>query len=333
MTTRRLLLTVAFLLVLAASGLGQANNVILGKVRGNNGMTLNNAIVELRRGGGEIMGQTVTRNDGDFSFSGLAFGEYEVAVTLSGYEPAVEVVRFKLPPGMATIETLRVEIMLKPRGDALLATPGVNFAQDVPKAARAAFDKGIARLREGKTAEGIELLNQATGIYNDYFNAHFALATEYYRLEKYSEALQSVERARQINDRESAVYYLFGMVMVKQRKVSVAEYAFREAVRLNGANIPARFYHGVTLTELGIRGNDPKQADADLMEAEKELNSAWDLSGKRLSGVHLELYKIHNQKNDKEAAARDLENFLKAEPNAKNAGALRETIQKLRGKH
>jgi tetratricopeptide (TPR) repeat protein len=208
----------------------------------------------------------------------------------------------------------------------------VNFAQDVPKTARSAFEKGIARLREGKSAEGIDLLNQATGIYGDYFNAHFALAAEYYRLEKYPEALQSAERARQINDRESAVYHLFGLVMLKQQKVAVAEYAFRESVRLNGSSIAGRFYHGVALAELGVRGGDPRQSAADLAEAEKELNSAWDLSGKRLSGVHLQLYRIHTHRKEREAAARDLENFLKAEPNAKNAGALRETIEQLRGK-
>ncbi|HEU4388840.1 MAG TPA: carboxypeptidase regulatory-like domain-containing protein, partial [Blastocatellia bacterium] len=259
--TKRLMRGLAVIPILATSGLfrnadcagfppAQANNVILGKVRGTNGVTLNNAIVELRRAGGELMSQTVTRNDGDFSFSGLATGEYEVAVTLSGYESTVEMARFKLPPSLSSIETLRVDIMLKPRVDVLLATPGVNFAQEVPKAARAAFEKGIARLREGKSAEGIGLLNQATSVYGDYFNAHFALANEYYRLEKYNEALQSVERARQINDRESGVYHLFGLVMLKQRKVVVAEYAFREAVRLNGASVAGRFYHGVALTEI-----------------------------------------------------------------------------------
>src|SRR5262245_28129202 len=163
--TWRILLRLVWIFLLPATANSQSN-VILGKVRSSGGQSLNNAIVELRRGGGGILSQTVTRNDGDFSFGSLATGEYEVAVTLSGFESAVELVRFKLPPGMATVETLRVEILLKPKVDQFLATPGVNFVQEVPRAARSAFERGISRLREGKSADGIALLREATGLYN-----------------------------------------------------------------------------------------------------------------------------------------------------------------------
>src|SRR5215216_4847579 len=86
----RRLLSAIMLILLSAISASAQNNMIRGKVRSSNGSTVNNAIVELRVGGGGMIGQTVTRNDGDFAFSNLIAGEYEVAVTLAGFEPTVQ---------------------------------------------------------------------------------------------------------------------------------------------------------------------------------------------------------------------------------------------------
>ena len=47
--------------------------------------------------------------------------------------------------------------------------------------------------------------------------------------------------------------------------------------------------------------------------------------------VYRQRARIHERRGNKEAAARDLENYLKAEPEAKNAEAIRHAIAKLRG--
>ncbi|HJZ67674.1 MAG TPA: carboxypeptidase-like regulatory domain-containing protein, partial [Blastocatellia bacterium] len=86
-------LAIAATLLLTAGAAAQ-NNTLRGKVRSTDGVTVNNAIVELRVGGGAMIAQAVTRNDGDFAFANLASGEYEVAVTIAGYEPAVQMARF-----------------------------------------------------------------------------------------------------------------------------------------------------------------------------------------------------------------------------------------------
>src|SRR5262245_35829494 len=93
MKRQTLVMVFALLLVSGEPALAQ-NNTIRGKVRSPNGVTVNNAIVELRIGGGAMISQTVTRNDGDFAFSNLNSGEYEVAVTIAGYEPTVQMARF-----------------------------------------------------------------------------------------------------------------------------------------------------------------------------------------------------------------------------------------------
>lgn len=324
----------AVLLLLSATAPAQSNtphtNTLRGKVRSMSGMTVNNAIVELRSAGGGMLAQTVTRNDGDFAFSNLAAGEYEVEVTVAGYQTTVQTARFNTPYRMDFAEVLNIEVLIRPRGEPILAAPGTNFTQDVPKPARAFFEKGVARLREGKFDEGIAMLREAIATYNDYFDAHFALGNEFFRQGRNKESLEEFERARQINDRQDAVYFMFGMLMLRERKFALAQRAFREASSINANRPASHFYRGQALVELAVRATDEVQRESDLSEAEKELNRAWELSSGRLTLVHLQRARIYERRGDKEAAARELENYLAAEPEAQNAAAVRTAIGRLR---
>ncbi len=331
MKMQNLFPALALMLFVAIAAPAQNNNMLRGKVRSPSGETLNNAIVELKIGGGGMIGQTVTRNDGDFAFSNLEAGEYEIEVNLAGYERTIQMARFNHSPGEHFQEVLNIEVLLRPKAEPATGAPGINFAQDVPKAAREAYEKGIARLREGKTDEGVRLLREATTVFPNYFAAHLGLGAEMLRAGKYNDALESLERARQINDREGMVYHLFGLVMMKQRKFTVAEYAFLQATHLDGTNAAAHFYRGLALIEIAVRGRDEKQQKSDLAEAEKEMDTAWDLSDRHMTAVYLQRARIFERRGEKQAAAEALEKYLKAEPQAKNAAAIREAISKLRG--
>ena len=284
-----------------------------------------------------MIGQTFTRNDGDFYFMRLSPGEYEVLVTMSGYEPAAQ--RVELRDSMrvntasdAISEVVTIEIILRPRAESVLAPPGTSFAQEVPKAARAAYEKGIAKIREIKSDEGIALLREAIAEFGDYFDAHLALGLEFYRIGKDREALEALERARQINDKGAVVYYTFGMVMVREQKFRAAEYAFGKAAELNDGHINAHFNHAVALIEVSLRTKDKAEIEKALADADRELDRAWELSGKKLHTVFLQRARIHEERGDKEAAARELEKYLKAEPDAKNGAVIKEAIAKLREK-
>ena len=331
---KRQTLVLAFALALVSSGDSFAqSNMLRGKVRAVNGVTVNNAIVELRIGGGAMISQTVTRNDGDFAFSNLSGREYEVSVSIAGYEPAVQMARFNQNDRMGFSEVINIEVLIRPKRDLALAPPGTSYAQEVPKRARAAYEKALARLRDGKSDEAVVALREAIATFNDYFDAHYVLGRELFRTGKDNEALEALERARQINDRQDAVYYLFGLVMMKQGKYAVAEFAFGEATRLNANNVWSRFHHGQALIELAVRTNDERQRNTDLSAAEKELDRAWENSEKRLLDVYLQRARIHEIRGQKEAAAADLENYLKAVPEAKNSATIRAAIAKLRGEN
>ena len=329
MNRRSFLSALAVIVMLAATASAQ-RNTLRGKVRAPDGTSINNAIVELKVSGGAMIGQTVTRNDGDFAFSGLESGEYEIAVTAAGFEPAIQIERFVNTDRMGFNEVLHTEIIVRPRADPSLPPPSTYFAQDVPKPARAAYEKAIAKLRDGKSEEGILLLREATATFNEYFDAHFALGRELFRAGRDNEALEELERARQINDRQDVLYHVFGLVMLKQQKYKLAQRIFNEALSINANNVQSRFYRGVALIELAIRESGAER-DTDFRDAEKELNRALELSNKRMTEVYKQRARIYERKGDKEAAARELESYLKAEPDDKNAEAIRQAIVKLRG--
>ncbi|HKP85005.1 MAG TPA: carboxypeptidase regulatory-like domain-containing protein [Blastocatellia bacterium] len=331
MNRRSFLSALVLMLVLALAAAASAQrNTLRGKVRAPDGTSINNAIVELRISGSGMIGQTVTRNDGDFAFSGLESGEYEIAVTAAGFEPAVQIERFVNSDRMGFNEVLQVEIIVKRRTDPALPAPSTHFAQDVPKPARSAYEKAIAKLRDGKSEEGIALLREATANFNEYFDAHFALGRELFRTGRDNEALEELERARQINDRQDGLYHMFGLVMLKQQKYKIAQRVFSEAISINATNVQSHFYRAMALIELAIRESGAER-EADFNDAAKELDRAWELSDKRMTEVYKQRARIYERRGNNEAAARELENYLKAEPDAKNAEAIRQAIAKLRG--
>jgi Tfp pilus assembly protein PilF len=335
--TQRSLSTLVTLLLLSTAGFAQSS-VLRGKVRSSDGAVVNNATVELRGSQGAVIGQIFTRNDGDFSFTRLRAGEYEVHVTMSGYETTVQMVELRdsmrvSSPSDVVSEIVTIEVVLRPRPDTTtLAPPGTSFAQDVPKAARDAYARGIAKLREGRSDEGIAALREATTEFNDYFDAHLALGVEYYRIGKDNDALLALERARQINDRGAGAYYTFGMVMVRQQKYRAAEYAFGKAAELNDSHVNAHFNHAVALIEIALRTKDAAEKKTSLVSADRELDRAWDLSSKKLNTVFLQRARVNEERGDKEGAARELESYLKAEPDAKNSSTIKDAIAKLRDK-
>ncbi|MEW6125876.1 MAG: carboxypeptidase regulatory-like domain-containing protein [Acidobacteriota bacterium] len=306
------------------------NNMIRGKVRSTNGTPVNHAIVELHDNSGAIISQTVTRNDGDFAFSRIVPSEYEVVVTVSGYDSSAQRVVFTQPDRSNFFEVVTIEVILKPRTDTTLPVIGTRFVQEVPKPARAAFEKAMEQLRDNKAQEAIALLREAVNNFNDYFDANFMLARELFRAGEDQAALEAIERARRVNEREGGVYHLFGLIMLRQRKFVVAEFAFREASNLKPNQPLFHFFRARALIEIAIYTKDEKEKIEDLALAEKELNQAWDLSEKKLNEVYLQRARIFLRRNDKAAAIKEFEAFLKAEPNAANAATVRQAIDNLR---
>lgn len=314
---------------------------IRGKVRNASGQTLPRITVDLQTGNGSLINQTVTNNEGDFAFSRLTDTAYIIVISAPDHLPVNERVEFyrTSDPNMPG-ETRVVDIALAPKAaDASATVPSARrpaFVQNIPPLARDSFDRGMKLAKEGKSDESIAALQEATKNFPDYFDAHFALANELIKLDRLAEAIAELEHARRINSKDDRVYQSFSVVLVKQKKYAVAAAVLGEASKLNPNDPQILVMRGSALIDQA-QTIDPSKSKESAAErntvfgmAENDLMKAYEMSGKKLAGVHLQMARLYEKKGDAERAATELEKYLKLSPDAKNADAIREAIKKLR---
>jgi len=326
----------AFIVMLAYCGSALAQgHIIRGKLRNSAGVNIARTSVVLERNGAMVE-QTVTNNEGDFTFSGLTDTSYTVVVSAVDYNPATESVEFVRATASDQPGELRtVEITLVARGGVRPPRAGINFVQDVPAPALAAYEGGLKLARENRIAEAIAAYENAVKLFPAYFNAHLNLANEYARQGKLQEAITNLEAARVTNPKDDRVYDLFARVMMQQRKYSVAARIYAEATRLNPAETQYLLARGTALIEqVVVIDGAPSTAAADersfaLAEAERILMQAVK-QNEKLADVHLQLARVYEKKGERARAAEQLERYLRKAPNAKNAEQIKAAIKKLR---
>lgn len=329
------LLGLGVCLVLAVAARAQGNN-IRGKLRDSSGKVMAQVVVEIQTGNGQPFSQTVTSNEGDFYFYGLGETTYVLTVSLPDYQPVSVTVNFVNRVGADRPgETQTIDVTMTPKNAARSLPARPAFAQDVPKAARDAFERGMKFSREGKSADALAAMQEAVKLFPQYFDAHFALGNELMKAGKLSEAISELEQARQINAKDDRVYQSFGMVLSQQKNYLMAAAVFAEAARLSPRDANIRLMRATALIDHAST-LDPKSAKSAsdrtnlLNEAERDLTQAAELSGKKLSAVHLQAARLYEKRGENARAASELEAYLKEVPTTQNAAAIREAIKKLR---
>ena len=309
---------------------------VRGKVRTTEGTNVSQASVIIERNGA-VIDQTTTNNEGDFFFSGLTESSYVVVVSASGYNTTREEVDFVRSTGPTSPgESRTVEITLSVRDVVRPPRAGLNFVQDVPKAARDSFDAGVKLSRAKRREEAIAAYEAALKHFPNYFDARFILATELAAMGRFQEAITHLEEARKINPRDDRVYDLFARIMIQERKYAVAARIYAEAERLSPNDPHYPLSRGTAFIEQASMIDPSKSAAAAdernyaLAEAEKALKQAQQVGSRRLPEVHLQLARVYEKKGEQARAADELEQYLRKNPNAANAAAIREAIKTLR---
>jgi Flp pilus assembly protein TadD len=328
------------LLLAAPAAAAQAGHTIRGKVRDAAGGNVVGLVVELQSGNGVPVGQTTTNNEGDFFFAGLGGTSYTVTIRAPDRAPAAETVNFVREVGPdAPGESRSVEITLRPREGGAAApsrAARVAFAQAVPADARAAFDRGMKLARDGKAADAERAVREAVSYFPDYFDARFWLANELIASSRLDEAVQQLEVARRVNPSDERVYLSFGQLLLLKRNYGVAAAVFAEAARLSPADPQPLLQRGTALVEYAAAidpASSPKAAEARraaLGDAEKALSEAYRLSGNKLGQALLQLARVYEKRGERGRAADELEHYLRENPAAPNAPAIRDAVRTLR---
>lgn len=212
-------------------------------------------------------------------------------------------------------------------------TARVGLTQNVPSAARGMYERALAMSKAGKGALALTFFEESLKAYPDYFDARLALGNELFKAGRLTEAMTEFEKARRINPRDDQVYLSVGLVMMQQKKYSIAASIFADASLLNLSEPLHRLMRGIALIRQASTINPAGAGNSAAVlyrQAEEALTQALDLSGRRLPEVYLYRALIFEKRGERARSADELEQYLQANSGAENSEAIREAIRKLR---
>ena len=181
-------------------------------------------------------------SSGRYTIKGLRQGKFTFRIETTGtpYEEQSQMLELQSIRRLGGNETYLLDFVLKlKRSRDAPANGGSVFAQDVPKAARTEYERGVNNLKGNKTDLGVASLKKAVEIFPDYFDALELLGTEYVRGGQYESALPVLMRAVEINKRSSKSHYALGVAYLKLNRLAEAVELLEKAAQLEpgGANI------------------------------------------------------------------------------------------------
>lgn len=318
------------ILLFAVLGTPAQNNrsSISGFVFGEDRRPVPEIYVELLDEVNGTIGRVRTDGSGRFFFGSLSQGRFTLKV-LPGMtnfqEQSVDVEIYGYGArGRQLADNVQRDIYLKLRKGAN-AVPFVNeiiFAQDVPRDAEAAFEKALDHLKAEKGDEGVAELRKALQIFPDYFAALQKLGIIYIGRQQYEEARDTFDHAVKVNS--SSFDCLYGL--------AYAEYAlgnFDAAIESGKRSISLKPDSLEVNLLLGVAYRQAKRYE----ESEAAFLKAQSIADGASPDVHYQLallyaYDLKQYGN----AAKQLELFLKAAPDARDKDAIKKLIKQYKDK-
>jgi hypothetical protein len=305
-----------------------AASSITGTVYDNRNNALGDVDIELLDDLYRLIGRTRTESTGRYEFGGLGDGRYTVKALPFRYDfldqsQSVEIKTFTIT-GSGNGNSLEIiDFYLLPRkGSIEEAEASVVFAQEIPKDAKKAYNKALEDFSKKRRDEGIASLNEAIKLFPNYFLALTSLGKEYIAKGMFSEAYPLLIKAVDVNPKSPMALYYLGYTLHKLNYNKAALIALTQAYNSSPSSI-------MVLTRLGI----VEKMEGKYLDAEKHLTQAKKLMKVVNADIHWELAQLYGENLKKyDAAADELEAFLKARPDVQDAAKIKEMIKKLREK-
>jgi tetratricopeptide (TPR) repeat protein len=279
-------------------------------------------VLELNTGG--IAGETFSDSVGNFEFRSLPSNSYKVTVPSDNrvYETGFESVELY---GNFS-RTFMVQIYLKDKGGEFVIKSkdkilSVADLQDVPKAAKKAYDKGVKFAHDKKLEEAAKQFELAIREFPEYLQALNKLGEQYFQMKKLAEAQATFEQAIAINPKFALPHINLGLIHGVKKQYSEAIAAFEAGNLLDDSFPIAHLNLG-----LALMSNNPPDFD----RAEKEMIRSLDLGGKSFAYARLHLFNLNLRRKTPDKAVEHLEAYLKEAPDAPDAQDVRERLTNIK---
>ncbi|HJQ23597.1 MAG TPA: DUF2012 domain-containing protein [Blastocatellia bacterium] len=299
---------------------------ILGSVRDNAGKPVSAIRVSLTDESYQPLRTVFTDTSGRFTFNGLSSGRYYMRVEPAGlpYEPhtvSIELQAVRIRGGGS--EPYPVEIVIKRKKD-MPPVPEHSdtvFAQTVPDAAKAEYERGLDSLKDNKSDQAVAALQKAIALFPDYYLALELLGTEYVKRGEYDPAVPILNHALEINHAAPKSLYALGVAHLRLHRPAEALRWLKSAADIDAGNANVFMMLG-----LAYGGN------GEMGESESAFKKAYELGGEQVADVHLYLASIYDKQQRYTEAARELELYLKEVKGLKDSTKIKELIAKLKEK-
>jgi tetratricopeptide (TPR) repeat protein len=181
---------------------------------------------------------------------------------------------------------------------------------------RAAFDKGSQMLDKGDAEHSIAYLRQAIAQYPEHYMAYYDLGVAHFRLAHQAEAEQAFQKAIDLTKGNFALPQIgLGAILCQKNQFLQAETLLQHALELEPGSAVGKYY--LAWAQFGLNR---------LIEAERTLEQAL-VRNANFAQAYWMLVRIHLRQHDLPAARKDLESYLKLEPNQEQVRALAERVQ------
>ena len=324
----RLLRGFSLLCLTAASAFAQLGTVggpgfiVFGRVYLPNGKPASQVKVYLEMPNG--LSRYIPSDDGgNYEFRGVTAGRYKVkAVSSDDPEQVSDVAESDSTRAYAN--RVQVDVYLRlPMHNKPGANPGVvdvvTAAQEVPKAARKAFEQALKLQKENQPDKALAQFEQAIAVYPDYFQALTERGNLLMTRQQVPDAAADFARALERNSRYIPALRGLGYCQLQQKQFDAALANLERAFTLDPKA-------ALTLMLLGYANLSVNRTEP----AKECLQEALKLDATNAARAHIYLGEIFAHEQKFTEAADSVRAYLKAKPDAADAAQLKELETKWR---
>ena len=298
--------------------------VIIGTVRDTTGRSVPNVRVLAIDENFQPIRTIFVDGSGQFFIRGLSPGRYQFRVEPMGtpyqeYDSGwIELQSIRVRPGGTENYPLDIVLKLKPNKNVAPRTETL-FVQNVPDAARLAYERSVKSFKEGIVEDGINALKQALALFPDYFNALDAYGRELVKAGQYEQSLTPLKRAIKVNPRAASSFYALGVAFLQlnQLEPAIANLTQSASFDANNAN---------SFMMLGLAFG----ANQQMAEAEEAFKKALQVGGNALADAHFYLAGMFEKQKRFAEAAAELERFLKDSKEIKDPEKVKAMIRTMK---